>query len=358
MPRRSYKIARPRAPGRLRGARVPHRAGADLRRRRQRLGALSAAKLIGEEGVVYAIYVLPVPRQLSLEAGLEEEEAHGRSVLESARIKARRAGIKIHTGLIRTRHPGSALVEEAERVGSDVIYWSTIHAPAGERRIGPTAEYLLSRRPCRVIIETDNRPRSATAAPSRRDARAVRSSVAEGGAQGLLELWVAELVAQHQRPRGNHPGATRHDLRHLAVEELQGQPWDGQERWSVDRTAEGLARSRGWWPGSGAVPLTGPLQLSSSSAVFMIPTRSSVWIQGMNCRPPATGPPTPIWKGGSIFSSAPPLRSSTTPVRTRTTRIPSSAARSAACSQATQISARKSAPAGASSSIGSMPCGP
>ena len=37
----------------------------------------SAAKLIGEEGVVYAIFVLPVPSQLSLDAGLEEEEAHG-----------------------------------------------------------------------------------------------------------------------------------------------------------------------------------------------------------------------------------------------------------------------------------------
>jgi APA family basic amino acid/polyamine antiporter len=116
-----------------------------------------AAKLIGPEGVVYAVFVLPVPSQLSLEAGLEEEEAHGRSVLESARIQARRAGIKIHTGLIRTRNPGAALVEEAERLGTDVIYWSTIHAPAGERGIGPTAAYLLAKRPCRVIIETDPR---------------------------------------------------------------------------------------------------------------------------------------------------------------------------------------------------------
>jgi basic amino acid/polyamine antiporter, APA family len=120
----------------------------------------SAAKLIGEEGVVYAIFVLPVPSQLSLEAGLEDEEAQGRSVLESARIQARRAGIEIHTGLIRTRNPGAALVEEARRVGSDVIYWSTLHAPAGEQRIGPTAAYLLSKRPCRVIIETENRPRA------------------------------------------------------------------------------------------------------------------------------------------------------------------------------------------------------
>jgi basic amino acid/polyamine antiporter, APA family len=129
----------------------------------------SAAKLIGADGVVYAIYVLPVPSQLSLEAGMEEEEAHGRSVLEIARIKARRAGIKIHTGLIRTRHPGAALVEEAVRVGCDVIYWSTIHAPAGEQRIGPTAAYLLSRRPCRVIIETETRqapPREPVAAPA------------------------------------------------------------------------------------------------------------------------------------------------------------------------------------------------
>jgi APA family basic amino acid/polyamine antiporter len=129
----------------------------------------SAAKLIGADGVVYAIYVLPVPSQLSLEAGMEEEEAHGRSVLEIARIKARRAGIKIHTGLIRTRHPGAALVEEAVRVGCDVIYWSTIHAPAGEQRIGPTAAYLLSRRPCRVIIETETRqapPREPAAAPA------------------------------------------------------------------------------------------------------------------------------------------------------------------------------------------------
>jgi APA family basic amino acid/polyamine antiporter len=120
-----------------------------------------AAKLIGEDGIVYAVYVLQVPSQLSLDAGLEQEEAHGRSVLESARIQAKRAGIKIHTGLIRTRNAGAALVEEAERIDAEVIYWSTIHASAGEQRLGPTAAYVLSKRPCRVIIETENRPAAA-----------------------------------------------------------------------------------------------------------------------------------------------------------------------------------------------------
>jgi APA family basic amino acid/polyamine antiporter len=155
--RSSYKIARPERPAdfeelEYRTALVPI-FGDDVSA--SALG--SAAKLIGQEGVVYAVYVLQVPRQLPLEGGLEEEEARGRSVLESARIQARRAGLKVRTGLIRTRNPGSALVEEAERIRSDVIYWSSIHAPAGEHGIGPTAAYLLSRRPCRVIIETDNR---------------------------------------------------------------------------------------------------------------------------------------------------------------------------------------------------------
>src|SRR6202161_3628312 len=165
-PFKSYKIEREQRPPAIHElaystALVPI-FGADVSAR----SLHAAAKLIGEEGVVYAVFVLPVPNQLSLDAGLEAEEAHGRSVLESARIQARRAGIKVHTGLIRTRNPGAALVDEAQRVGADVIYWSTIHAPAGERGIGPPASYLLAKRPCRVIIETDNRAARARERPA------------------------------------------------------------------------------------------------------------------------------------------------------------------------------------------------
>ena len=171
-PRKSYRLPRPERPADFEAleystAIVPI-FGDDV----SASAFSSAAKLIGEDGIVYAIYVLPVPSQISLEAGLEEEEAHGRSVLESARIQARRAGIKIRTGLIRTRNPGSALVEEAERVKADVIYWSALHAPAGEKGIGPTAAYLLSRRPCRVIIETGK-----PSAPPEREAELAGSGV-------------------------------------------------------------------------------------------------------------------------------------------------------------------------------------
>jgi basic amino acid/polyamine antiporter, APA family len=114
----------------------------------------AAAKLVGEGATVEAVYVLRVPNQLSLDAGLEEEEQLGLSVLESARLAARKSGLKVQTRLIRTRSPGAAIVEEAERRNAEIIYLGTAHAPPSERALGPTATYLLSHRPCRVVIET------------------------------------------------------------------------------------------------------------------------------------------------------------------------------------------------------------
>ena len=114
----------------------------------------AAAKLVGEDAIVEALYVLRVPNQLSLDAGLEAEEQRGLSVLESARVTGRRAGLKVTTRLIRTRNPGHAIVEEAERSEAEIIYLGTAHAPANERALGPTASYLLAHRPCRVVIES------------------------------------------------------------------------------------------------------------------------------------------------------------------------------------------------------------
>jgi len=114
----------------------------------------TAAKLVGPDAMVEAIYVLRVPSQLSLDAGLDDEEQLGLRVLENAKLAGRQAGLKIQTRLIRTRNPGAAIVEEAERQEAEIIYLGTAHAPASERALGPTASYLLAHRPCRVVIET------------------------------------------------------------------------------------------------------------------------------------------------------------------------------------------------------------
>src|SRR5262249_39721418 len=102
----------------------------------------------------YALYVLQVPRQLPLQGGMEAEETQGRGLLESARIAGRKAGVRVKTGLIRTRSPGSTLVDEARRVDADLIYLDAVHAPRFEQLLGPTTTSLLTKRPCRIVVET------------------------------------------------------------------------------------------------------------------------------------------------------------------------------------------------------------
>jgi basic amino acid/polyamine antiporter, APA family len=119
----------------------------------------AAAKLVGEEATVDALFILRVPPQLSLGAGMEEEEAAGRAVLETARLRGRHSKLKVRTTLIRTRNPGAAIVEEAERRGSEVIFVSELHAPPSEHALGPTTSYLLERRPCRIVVETESKIR-------------------------------------------------------------------------------------------------------------------------------------------------------------------------------------------------------
>ncbi|HWF75436.1 MAG TPA: amino acid permease [Solirubrobacteraceae bacterium] len=114
----------------------------------------TAAKLVGSGALVEAIYVLRVPNQLPLDAGLEDEEQVGLRVLDAAKVAGRQAGLKVQTRLIRTRNPGAAIVDEAERQEAEIIYLGTAHAPVSERALGPTASYLLAHRPCRVVIET------------------------------------------------------------------------------------------------------------------------------------------------------------------------------------------------------------
>ncbi len=114
----------------------------------------AAARLVGEGAIVEAVYVLRVPNQLSIDAGLHDEEQRGLNVLESAKLAGRKAGLRIQTRLVRTRSPGAAIVEEAQRSSAEIIYLGTVHAPPAERALGPTASYLLAHRPCRVVIET------------------------------------------------------------------------------------------------------------------------------------------------------------------------------------------------------------
>jgi basic amino acid/polyamine antiporter, APA family len=118
----------------------------------------AAAKLVGPDATVVALYIVRVPSQLSLDGPLEREEEIGRTVLEAASVIGKRDGLRVRTMLLRTRNPGKTIAEEARRLQSDVIYLGTRHGRLDERALGPTAAYLLAARPCRVIVEAGPAP--------------------------------------------------------------------------------------------------------------------------------------------------------------------------------------------------------
>jgi basic amino acid/polyamine antiporter, APA family len=113
-----------------------------------------AGAVVDPDAVVEALYVLKIPQASELpDTDFDAQEYEARRMLEIARLQARARGLKVRVKLLRTRHPGRAIVEEARERGSDLIYISTEHAPSDERELGPTTRYLLAKRPCRVIVE-------------------------------------------------------------------------------------------------------------------------------------------------------------------------------------------------------------
>jgi basic amino acid/polyamine antiporter, APA family len=152
-PRSQYRIERPQRPLGFYGV-AYHSALVPIFDADVNSEAMArAAKLVGPDAEVEALYVLKVPRELELEQGLEEEEERGRNVLEVARLQARARHLKVRVRLIRSRNPGRSIVREAIERHSDLIYLSTEHAPSEERLLGPTTRYVLANRPCRVIVE-------------------------------------------------------------------------------------------------------------------------------------------------------------------------------------------------------------
>ena len=154
-PKRSYRIPRPGAPVGFvevayHSALVPI-LGTSV----DNEAMARAAKLVGPDAAVEAVYVLKVPEQLPLDGGLEEEEREARRVLEVARLQAKVAGCRVRCRLIRTRNPGRAIVDEAKERRSDLIYIS--HRARAQRGAParPDIRYVLANRPCRVVVEHD-----------------------------------------------------------------------------------------------------------------------------------------------------------------------------------------------------------
>jgi APA family basic amino acid/polyamine antiporter len=111
-----------------------------------------AARLAAERGAtIVALRVVVIPMELPLDAELAEQEEEADRLLDHAHAIAETYGVRNVQRLVRARHAGRAIVEEAERRNAEIV---VLGARRGRRRqiFGQTVDYVLKQAPCRVMV--------------------------------------------------------------------------------------------------------------------------------------------------------------------------------------------------------------
>jgi basic amino acid/polyamine antiporter, APA family len=102
---------------------------------------------------VEALYVVPVPRELALDAPMPAEDERARASLEEARLLGEDNGVLVAGETVRARSIGHAIVEEAGKREADLIVLGS--APRWRRQarfFSPTVDHVLRNAPCEVLV--------------------------------------------------------------------------------------------------------------------------------------------------------------------------------------------------------------
>jgi APA family basic amino acid/polyamine antiporter len=114
----------------------------------------TAVRLAQERRVpVEALYVIKVPLEKPLDAPMEEQEERAEASIAEAKLLGADHGVEVRGRVIRARAIGEAIVEEAQRVGADLIVLGS--SPRWRRQsrfFSPTVDYVLKKAPCEVLI--------------------------------------------------------------------------------------------------------------------------------------------------------------------------------------------------------------
>jgi APA family basic amino acid/polyamine antiporter len=115
-----------------------------------------ACSLAAERGAaITAVSVIEVPLELPLSEPLEDEERRAHRELAEARAIGESYGVRVLERLVRARSAGTAIVQEAEQRGTEIIVLGAPPRIVGPRRraiFGKTVDYVLRHAPCRVLV--------------------------------------------------------------------------------------------------------------------------------------------------------------------------------------------------------------
>jgi APA family basic amino acid/polyamine antiporter len=112
-----------------------------------------ACRLAADRGAALgAVSAVVVPLELSLDARLEEEEHRAYEALDAASAIAELYGVTATERLVRARHAGRAIVDEAVRRHSEIIVMGAPRASGRPGVFSDTVDFVLKHAPCRVMV--------------------------------------------------------------------------------------------------------------------------------------------------------------------------------------------------------------
>jgi basic amino acid/polyamine antiporter, APA family len=99
---------------------------------------------------IHVISLINVPRQLPLDARLDEVDSAAQADVERAKLIAGRR-VTGHTMRVRPGQGGRAIVDEASEIDADAVVMQLEYRD-GSPLYGSTLQTVLRERPCRVIV--------------------------------------------------------------------------------------------------------------------------------------------------------------------------------------------------------------
>jgi basic amino acid/polyamine antiporter, APA family len=112
-----------------------------------------ACRLASERGArIAALSVVVVPLELPIDAEIEDEEQRAYDALDSAAAIAELYGVHVTERLIRARHAGRAIVDEAMRRHTEIIVMGAPRSRLGGAVFSATVDFVLKHAPCRVMV--------------------------------------------------------------------------------------------------------------------------------------------------------------------------------------------------------------
>ncbi len=106
-----------------------------------------------KNATIDVVYVVEVPMNLALDAGMPDERARGRRVLDAALAVARDFGVEAWPHLVASRTVGRAVVETAQEWNADVIILGAVRKRRlDDRVLGDSTQYVLRHAPGEVLL--------------------------------------------------------------------------------------------------------------------------------------------------------------------------------------------------------------